>query len=75
MKTIIYTIKCKFCQKETGKIELSEERYKNISLTNGILGIEDSRCSECETEKGTYKEEVDKKKKDELKTNENNNII
>lgn len=50
--TIEYIIKCIYCGIETGRLQLPKWKWEGITLTNAVLGIEDSRCSACELEHG-----------------------
>lgn len=55
-----YKIKCRFCGKKTGEIEIKDNQIKEGEVINDqTLGISDARCSDCESEHGGYKEMED----------------
>lgn len=51
-----YELKCRFCGKTTGQIDLPDNNWKDKVITNELLGIADTRCSNCEIKNGSYKE-------------------
>ncbi len=53
--TIVHSIKCHFCGNETGQIEIQTDMPQE-QITNEMFGIADTRCSDCESAHGNFKE-------------------
>lgn len=48
---------CQFCGKQNGYIDVPEEKVpEGGEVTSDDLGVADVRCSECEADKGSYKD-------------------
>lgn len=50
-----HKIKCRFCNKIMGELELTDEKFAGKTPTNAELGIADSRCDSCSALYGDYK--------------------
>lgn len=53
----IYSIRCAFCQTETGTLSFMETEHPDVETDPERYGIADSRCPACETENGAYQPE------------------
>jgi len=67
---IRYEIKCRFCKKVTGTLDIpiDSRKHKGKTFSDEYFNIADSRCSDCEVKYGTFKEmeeEYRKKVKDD----------
>lgn len=51
-----YPLKCKFCGKEVGSLEIDELKMPTGSLSDDTFGFEDIRCDNCRIVHGTYQE-------------------
>ena len=59
---ITHEIKCKFCNKVNGTIQIQEKFIpKDIKVDDKFCGIADSRCDDCEKKHGTFADEQAKK--------------
>lgn len=53
---MIHELKCRFCDKVTGQIEIPKRLSTPEVLTNEHFNITDIRCDDCELENGNFKE-------------------
>ena len=53
-----YSIRCAFCQQETGTLSFMEIEHPDVETNPERYGIADSRCAACEKTKGTYQSDL-----------------